>query len=226
MEPDGATASSNWKSIVDRDEQLVVFFQVDYVQSTPRLSKCIRVQRVRSDDFQLLLVPSVFFNNRADHSIVLNTLGRTYLEKFDDISTLLNALDGGESPELADGYSHFPDGEQDETEALYDDEFVPFSEINSEEEFSSSDFVIVGVLHPADFHQSSEEIKLAKAVEPNAEMDERISPSRTTSKTDNFASRFGSTMIFNSLPPARRRSYLHSSKTRLSTRWSREETVD
>ena len=102
-EPDGPTASSNWKSSFDRDEQLVIFFQVDYVHCIPRLSKCIRVQRVRSDSFQPLLVPSVFFDNRADHSIVHNTLGRTYLEKLDDLRILLNAMDGGKSPEFAEG---------------------------------------------------------------------------------------------------------------------------
>ena len=54
-EPDGPTASSNWKSIVDRDEQLVIFLQLWSTMST--------VPRVCSNSSEFNVCDRITFNH-------------------------------------------------------------------------------------------------------------------------------------------------------------------
>ena len=86
LEPIGPPLSSSWKNIVDRQEQLVVFYEVDYQHFVPRLSKCLRIQCDRSvSSRQECLIPSVFFGQTIDHSFVERTLGRSYLKQYSDL---------------------------------------------------------------------------------------------------------------------------------------------
>ena len=114
LEPDGPSGASSWKSIVDRAEHLVVFFQVDYVHVTPRLSKCIRIQRERVSSLQPeRLVPSVYFGKHLDHSFAQKTLGHRYLKNIDDLQILLARV---ESTEGAKCDRIFENNSGDETE--------------------------------------------------------------------------------------------------------------
>ena len=95
LEPDGpafSTASSAWRSIIDRNEQLVIFFQVDYIQASPNVSKCVRIRRERSDTNEERLIPAVFINQILQTSYVKNLLGRKYLSMYDDLTTVFDQL--------------------------------------------------------------------------------------------------------------------------------------
>ena len=121
LEPDGPssnTVPSAWRSIIDRKEQLIVFYQVDYVQASPNISKCIRIRRDRSDTNQDVLIPAVFVDQKLQTSYVKNLLGRKYLTMYDDLTTVLDQLQRGQGS--YDGYRS--DGGEDNCS---DDEEMP-----------------------------------------------------------------------------------------------------
>ncbi|GAU89116.1 hypothetical protein RvY_01707 [Ramazzottius varieornatus] len=93
LEPVGPSGRSSWKRIVDREEDVIVFFQVNYLQSIPQLSKCIRIRRERTKTFEELLIPSVFFGRFLDESFVEKAFGTPNLTQFSDLQSLLNIVD-------------------------------------------------------------------------------------------------------------------------------------
>ncbi|GAU89879.1 hypothetical protein RvY_02378 [Ramazzottius varieornatus] len=106
LEPDGPSTPSSWKSVVDREDHLVVFFQVDYRHVVPRLAKCIRIQREKVTTLEPeRLVPSVYFGRHLDHSFVKKTLGHRYLRGIDDLQILLDRVDSVNRKDIAKIFS-------------------------------------------------------------------------------------------------------------------------
>ncbi|GAU90148.1 hypothetical protein RvY_02611-2 [Ramazzottius varieornatus] len=95
LEPGGPfseTEASAWKSIIDRNEQLIIFYQVDYIQASPNISKCVRIRRHRSDSNVDKLIPTVFVNQQLQSTYVKDLLGRKHLDTHDDLKTILDHL--------------------------------------------------------------------------------------------------------------------------------------
>ena len=151
LEPDGPPVSTNWRSIVDRKEQVIVFFQVQYMQFIPQLSKCIRIRRDRTKTFEEILVPSVFFGRYLDDSFVEKAFGKTHLTYLNDLQTLLNVVD--QSEKLANFQDEF-DGEQDNDLNNFSDDLgsfkAAFSSVDDESVPVYSNLVITQVSSPSE----------------------------------------------------------------------------
>ena len=183
LEPDGPAISTNWKSIVDRDEQVIVFFQVEYMQFIPQLSKCIRIRRDRTKQFEEILVPSVFFGRHLDDSFVEKTFGRSHLAHLSELYRLLDIVNQSEKKT---NLSNDSDGEQkndygdsitaptvdgDEQEMITIPQFLPSYPSNvyprSNQLSSTTDFVITEVLPSAQIsaHEDEDRESISSASE-------------------------------------------------------------